>query len=290
MLYLPAGLPAAHILTTETSTYDIADAATVRHRYEILLLNLMPEKARTELDIARMLAATGEDIRLHLIRMAQQPCKTTPAVYMDTYYRDFDAAAAGTYDALIVTGAPVEHLPFSEVTYWESLCRVMDWAGQNVARRLYICWAAQAALYHHYGIEKTALPQKMFGIFRQQVCQPDAPLMDGLSPEFSMPGSRHTGIDAADIRRHHLCLLAQSEESGVGVVTSGDGRDVYVTGHLEYAADTLQREYRRDRAKGLAIAPPRYYYHHDDPERGIDFSWARAAERFYANWVRGIKA
>ena len=290
MLYLPKGLPAADILTSEG--YDVAVCnrhpahALADGTARILLLNLMPEKAVTELDIARVLARTGRDLTLIHMKISGQSYKNTPQCHMDAFYTDFEALQAERFDGLIITGAPVEHLPFEQVRYWPQLCTIFDWADTHVTSTLFICWAAQAGLYHHYGVHKQPLPEKMFGIFSQDVLVFDHPLMNGLFPSFPMPNSRHTEVNAADIIRAGLLLLAQSAESGTGVAATADGRRVFVVGHLEYAAETLHREYLRDKAKGLPIRPPRHYYNETgNPHSGVTCVWQPAARTFYANWV-----
>lgn len=298
MLYLPHNLSAAATLQSEgcdVGVYDIADSAAwsppPRSVRRVLFLNLMPKKAETELDIARMLAERDVDVALLPMKIAGQTYKTTPMEHMTAYYRDFEDFASGHYDGLIITGAPVEHLPFEEVRYWEPLCNIMDWAATHVHSTLCICWGAQAALYHLYGVPKYPLSAKMFGIFEQQVLSPAnavPPLMEGLSPTFKMPNSRHTEVRRADIEAAGVELLAASRESGVGVMQSRDGRYVFIVGHLEYHAATLDSEYRRDLGKGLPIAPPRHYYLNDRPDNGIDFSWLTAARRFYGNWLHSL--
>lgn len=251
----------------------------------VLFLNLMPEKEKAELDTCHMLAASPRDVQLFPVKIAGLTYKNTPQAHMDAFYLDFERVEQGRFDGLIINGAPLEHLPFEEVRYWPQLCRIMDWSLTHTRSVLHICWGAQAGLYHHYGIPKYPLARKMFGIFPQQTCGP-SPLLRGLAPAFPMPGSRHTEVRAADIRhRPELRLLAESDESGVGVVIDEARRRVFCMGHLEYGAKTLESEYLRDKAKGLSIAPPEHYYEGDDPERPILFSWNAAARTFYANWL-----
>lgn len=305
MLYLPNDIPCSLTLMAEGSAVSQyaktcflngADASVLfpEGTKKILFLNLMPQKAVTELDVARMMAATGEDVALIPMKIARQTYKTTPMEHMERFYLDFETLEHHSYDGLIITGAPVEHLPFEQVRYWPQLCRIIDWARAGGAHStLYICWGAQAGLYYNYGISKHPLPAKRFGIFRHEVptALPTPPLqglLSGLAPTFPMPHSRHTEVRAADFAPHPLHLLAVSEESGVGLAATEDGREVYITGHLEYEPHTLENEYRRDVAKGLPILPPEHYYHHDDPTAGIRFSWGEAARVFYRNWVAGL--
>ena len=293
MIYLPQDFPALQSLRAEglaATAYAMGGPCSLppaipQGAKRVLLLNLMPHKAVTDLDIARTLAQTGEDVCLLLMKIAGQTYKTTPMAYVDAYYREFEcyAAAAAAYDGLIITGAPVEQIPFEDVRYWEALCRIIDWADRAVRSTLYVCWGAQAGLYHLYGVPKYALPEKRFGIFAQTV-RLASPLMEGLSPAFPMPNSRHTEVRAADILRHpSLRILADSPESGVGVVASADHRRVFIVGHLEYEPLTLDKEYRRDLSRQLPIHQPEHYYRHDNPEAGVDFVWQASAVQFYGN-------
>lgn len=284
-LILPHGLPAAETLRREGAVLPPAAPEGVRP-LRVLLLNLMPQKAVTELDFARMLCGCSEWVELIPVKIRGQRYKTTPQAHMDRYYTDIDAFEADGADGLIVTGAPVEHLPFEQVRYWPQLCRIMDWAQRRVRSTLYVCWGAQAALYHRYGIAKHGLPAKMFGIFAQNVLAPEEPLFDGIGSPFAMPNSRHTEVRAAEFPSDAgLRLVAASSESGAGVAVADGGRAIFDVGHLEYAPLTLETEWRRDQAKGLPIEMPRHYYHADSPEAGVDYSWREAALRFYANWI-----
>lgn len=284
-LIVPAGLPAIETLRASGTVLHGAAPEGVRP-VRILLLNLMPQKAATELDFARTLAGIGPWVELVPVKIRGQRYKTTPEAHMNRFYTDIDAFEAEGADGLIVTGAPVEHLPFEAVRYWPQLCRIMDWAVRRVRSTLYVCWGAQAALYHRYGIAKHGLPQKMFGVFAQDVLTPEEPLFDGIGSPFAMPNSRHTEVRAAEFPAGDgLRLVAASSESGVGVAMADGGRTIFDVGHLEYAPLTLETEWRRDQAKGLLIQMPRHYYHGDDPARGVDYAWREAAERFYANWI-----
>lgn len=284
MLYLPQDLPAAATLGAQT--FPLQDWQQVSSVKRVLFLNLMPQKQVTELDIARTLHDTGENVQLIPLKIRGQRYKTTPQAYVEQFYLDFEEIAAFCFDRLIITGAPVEQIPFEEVRYWDALCHIMDWADRHVERTLYICWGAQAGLYHHYRIPKYDLPAKCFGIFAQTVHCPDSFLMESLTPAFAMPNSRHTEVRRADILAHAsegLQLVADSPESGVGVVATTDGSRTFIVGHLEYEPYTLDKEYRRDLAKGLPIQSPLHYY---NKEHEVDFVWHEAAVRFYRNWVR----
>lgn len=285
-LILPKGLPAAAVLQTEGAPVVETFSAGVCPLH-VGLLNLMPLKERTELDFARVLSAGQQDVRLALLKLPGQTYHHTPQEHMDAFYADLDPAGSSlALDGLVVTGAPVEQMPFEEVRYWELLCGVMDWARAQVPSTLYICWGAQAALYHFYGVPKYPLPAKRFGIFQQDVRRPLHPLLAGLSSGFAMPHSRHTEVRQADIDRHAaLRTLVSGRESGVGIVATAGSHEVFVTGHLEYAPDTLHKEYVRDLEAGKPIQPPSHYYVDNRPEAGIDYSWAESARTFYRNWL-----
>lgn len=294
MIRLPEGLPALETLSAEGVQATVYRLQNWREWLKkpctpVLLLNLMPMKAVTELDIARMMAHAGEDVMLLPVKIKGQTYKTTPMEHMQRFYVDIeDVMAAPVLPPslrLIVTGAPVEQYAFEEVRYWEALCRIMDWAVKKHIHTLYICWGAQAALYHHYGIPKYALPEKRFGIFEQEVLDDDCPLLRGLSPSFPMPNSRHTEVRREDFHAPHLHIVAEGRESGVGVAYDATKHATYIVGHLEYEPHTLENEYRRDVGKGLPIHVPEYYYADNNPEGEILYQWAGAAQRFYKNWL-----
>ncbi len=298
MLHLPENIPAAETLRQTgfcVKEFSLADAphygANTSAR-RILFLNIMPQKAVTELDFARTLAAAalneggGEvDVVLLPVKIAGQTYKTTPMAHMEAFYRDFEDFEEGCFDGLILTGAPVEHLDFEEVRYWPQLCRIMDWAETHVRSTLYICWGGQAGLYYHYGIPKYGLSAKRFGVFSQTVLDVGMPLMQGLAPCFPMPNSRHTEVRREDFAGKPVRIIAGSEESGVGVAVAEDGRKVFIVGHLEYEPNTLRNEYLRDVAKGLPIAPPQHYFENDDTEAPVLYTWEEAAYHFYRNWL-----
>ncbi len=287
MLHLNAPIPALDTLRAENLPVDVSH---VSGALSVWLLNLMPEKAVTECDLCRMLAASGEEINLTLVKIPGQIYKTTPQEYMNRYYVDLDETrmATASIDGLIITGAPLEHMDFTAVRYWPQLCHLMAWSIEHVRSTLNICWAAQAALHFHHGVEKHPLSQKMFGIFSQSVLMPTHPLMAELDTTFPMPHSRHTEVRAAEFPSS-LRILAESTESGPAIVVDDACRQVFAIGHLEYEASTLDREYRRDRNKGLDIQLPLHYYHNDRPDDGPDFSWRTAALTFYRNWVRSLR-
>lgn len=286
MLYVNSPIPAIETLRAEGLDVVVGRPSGVPR---IGLLNLMPEKVATEHDYCRMLAHSGRTLSLVLLRLPGQTYKTTPQEYVETHYEVLDLdGEAPDLDGLIVTGAPLEQLPFESVRYWAALCRLFDWSARHVQSTLCVCWAAQAALYHSYGLPKFALAEKCFGIFEQEVLLPGHPLLNGLASSFPMPHSRHTAVDFSALPDRCL-ILAAGLDTGVGIVTDETLRRVMVIGHLEYASDTLDREYRRDLAKQLPIQLPQHYYHGDDPTQGIDFSWRETALTFYRNWVISLE-
>lgn len=282
MLYLPQGIPVSEKLSS--MPYNLNTWKEIQNCKRVLLLNLMPLKAQTELDIARTICKTDIDVQLIPIKIKGQTYKTTPMEHMMAFYLDFEVVEADWFDGLIITGAPVEQIPFEQVRYWTQLCHIMDWAKNNVERTLYICWGAQAGLYHSYGIKKYLLPEKRFGVFQQKVIR-SSPLMKNLSPYFPMPNSRHTEVRREDIMpfsAEGLEIFAESEESGVGVVATIDRRSTFIVGHLEYEPYTLHHEYHRDLAKSLPIHMPEHYY---KPDGTVDYVWQQAAIQFYTNWL-----
>lgn len=283
-IFLPQGMSCSEVL--QTSTYSLHDWQGVGGCLRVLFLNLMPVKVDTELDIARTLSfSTKRKVQILPMKIKGQTYKTTPMEHMEQLYLDFEEFAPYRFDRLIITGAPLEQMPFEEVRYWPQLQQIMHWADDHVERTLYICWAAQAGLYEHYGINKYALKNKMFGIFDQRVLCSGSFLMRGLAPSFKMPNSRHTEVRLVDVERASgkgLQLIAASNESGVGVMTSQDCRRTFIVGHLEYAADTLDKEYKRDLSKNLPIKAPLHYY---NEEKQIAFSWQGDATKFYRNWL-----
>lgn len=295
MLYLPAGLPAVETLRQEMKNvqeYVVPRSGTeVREKpqngLQILFLNLMPQKAVTELDVARSLVDIDLPIVLIPMKISGQVYKNAPIGHMEAYYTDFEDLCLGYYDGLIITGAPIELLKFEEVRYWNELCQIMGWAKSHVSSTLYICWGAQAGLYYHFGVPKYELEQKLFGVFPQQVKNSKCSLMQGMGTVFPMPTSRYTEVRAIDFPRgDELEVIAESEESGIGVVVSHAGREVFITGHLEYEPLTLHNEYTRDLKKGIPIKPPVNYYQSELPELPVVYSWERVAHLFYENWIR----
>lgn len=285
-IYLPQHLPAIETVRAEGLPVFGGRPGNGTHALRVLFLNLMPMKQTTELDFIRVLAPFEGAVELIPMKIAGQTYKHASPEYMNAFYRDFEALQDDCYDGLIVTGAPVEQMPFENVRYWPQLCRIFSWARKNVRSTLYICWGAQAGLFYHHGISKHPIPEKMFGIFPQQILAPQEKLFAGAGPSILMPQSRHTEVRETDIAlKPELRVLARSEESGVAIVKTRGRNEIFVTGHLEYAALTLHNEYGRDRSRGLHILPPAHYYPSDNASLAPAFTWRADALRFYQNWL-----
>ena len=287
-LTLPDKLPAIELLKKENIfVMDTTRAASQDIRpLRIAVLNLMPLKITTETDLVRLLSNSPLQIELSFMKVKSHTSKNTPIEHMQAFYTDFEEMRQHKYDGFIITGAPVEHLDFEEVGYWEEMKEIFEWARHNVTSTLYICWAAQAGLYHHYGIPKYPLEKKMFGIFKHTIANPELPIFRGFDDEFHVPHSRHTEVRREDIERHpELSILAESEESGVYMVMAREGREIFLTGHSEYSPLTLDTEYRRDLAKGLPIEMPQHYYPNDDPEQPPLVRWRGHANLLFNNWL-----
>ena len=254
---------------------------------EIAIVNLMPTKIATETQILRLLGNTPLQVNITLLRTAEHVSKNTPLEHLERFYKTFDEIRDLHFDGMIVTGAPVEHLPFEQVDYWEELMRIMNFASTgHVFSTLYICWAAMAALYHFYGIPKHDLPSKRFGVFECSVLEPTSNLFRGFDDVFYAPHSRHTEVLTKDVLRvPELTVLADSREAGLTTVESRDHTQVFMTGHLEYDRDTLDKEYKRDVAKNLPINLPRHYYPGDNPDATPVVNWRAHASLFYSNWL-----
>jgi len=287
-LRLPDRLPAIDLLKQEnifvmdTTRAHAQDIRPLR----IVVLNLMPLKITTETDLIRLLSNTPLQLDISFMKLKSHTPKNTPIEHMMMFYRDFEQIRHEKFDGMIITGAPVEMMPFESVGYWAEITDVFEWARHNVTSTLYICWAAQAGLYYHYGVPKYALPKKMFGIFRQHVYDPRMPIFRGFDDTFMMPHSRHTEVRLDDIAANpELQLLADSPESGVSIVMARGGREFFITGHLEYAPNTLDNEYRRDKDIRTDVDLPRNYYIDDDPQKGPRVTWRAHANLFYRNWI-----
>ena len=287
-LKLPNNLPAIEALKEENIFVmddDRANSQDIRP-LRIAILNLMPIKERTEIDLIRLLSNTPLQLDITFMKVPGHESKNTSSDHMKQFYTSFEHLQDQKFDGMIITGAPLEHLAFEDVTYWTWIQTIFDWARTHVTSTMYICWAAQAALYHFYNIPKYPLPQKMFGVFKHHSLDPKAQIFRGFDDVFYMPQSRHSEVRAEDISKvEELKIMAESWESGVYMVMAREGREIFVTGHSEYAPDTLDSEYRRDLAKGLAINPPVNYYKDNDPEQEIIVRWRSTANLLFANWL-----
>ncbi len=285
---IPNNLPAYQVLQNENIfVMDENRAVTQDIRpMKIAILNLMPLKEVTETQLLRVLGNTSLQVEpVFLATETYQP-KNTDQAYLNAFYRTFEEIKDDVFDGFIITGAPVETIPFESVQYWEELTKIMEWADQNVFSTLYICWGAQAGLYYRYGIDKYDLPEKRFGVFSHQIYSPTVKLLRGFDDRFNAPHSRHTEVRKEDIVKHpDLMILAESEEAGVHIVANRDLRHVYVMGHGEYDFDTLDQEYRRDLAKGMAIDPPQNYYRDNDPNNEPLVTWRSHGNMLFANWL-----
>ena len=253
---------------------------------EVLILNLMPIKQDTELQLLRALSNTPLQINITFLQLESHVSKNTSASHLNQFYQTFSDISNRNFDGLIITGAPVEQMEFEEVTYWDELIKIMDWSDGHVTSTLHICWGAQAGLYHFYGVPKYPLQKKMFGIFQQKPLDPSQPIFRGFDDIFNMPHSRHTEVRREDIEKvPGLDILAESPESGVSIVMARGGREFFVTGHLEYAPNTLDKEYKRDMGKRDDVDLPKNYYYHDDPNEEPLVTWRAHANLFYSNWI-----
>ena len=287
-LTLPDRLPAIELLKHENIfVIDNTRAVTQDIRpLRIAVLNLMPIKITTETDLVRLLSNTPLQIELSFMKLKSHTSKNTPVEHMKAFYTDFELMRNQKYDGMIITGAPVEHLRYEDATYWSELQEIFDWTRTHVTSTLFICWAAQAGLYHFYNVPKYQLDKKMFGIFEHRPIQPTHPLFRGFDSSFFAPHSRHTEVRKEDIEKvPSLTLLSESEDAGVHIVSARGGREFFITGHSEYAPNTLDQEYKRDLSKGLPIEMPRNYYKNNDPEQGVDVKWRAHANLLFSNWL-----
>jgi homoserine O-succinyltransferase/O-acetyltransferase len=285
---IPHQLPAIKVL--EQENIFVMDDTRAQHQdirpLRIAVLNLMPVKVTTETDLIRLLSNTPLQLELDLVKIMGHTPKNTPEEHMQAFYTDFSQIKHKKYDGLIITGAPVEQMEYEDVTYWDELREILEWAKHHVQSSLFICWASMAALYHYYGVPKYPLDKKMFGVFHHTAVNPQLPIFRGFDDEFHLPQSRHTEIRAEDIDKvPGLEVIAESDESGVGIVKDKGGRRIFVTGHFEYSANVLDLEYRRDLASNLPIQPPKHYYKKDDPNRNPVVRWRGHANLFFQNWL-----
>ena len=285
---IPDALPATE--TLESENIFVMTEFRALHQdirpLRVLILNLMPTKIATETQIMRKLSNTPLQCEVELLRTSSHEAKNVSAQHLDTFYRTFDEVRDSNFDGLIITGAPVEQLDFADVDYWDELVEIMDWSTTNVHSTFHICWGAQAGIYHHYGIPKYELENKLFGVFDHEVVKPSSPLVRGFNDSFRAPHSRYTEVHAADIEAHpDLELIAVSDEAGVYIAKSTDSRHFFVFGHPEYDADTLMAEYERDIAKSLDMPLPRHYFPNDDPTQAPRVTWRAHAQLLYTNWL-----
>lgn len=253
---------------------------------QIVILNLMPIKQDTELQLLRALSNTPLQIDITFLNMKSHISQNTSANHLNRFYESFDDIRWKKYDGLIITGAPVEHMEYEEVDYWQELCEVMEWSKTNVTSTFHICWGAQAGLYYHYGLQKHILPQKVFGVFEHKVMNRKIPIVRGFDDYFMAPHSRHTEVRSEDIHAcKDLTVLAESDEVGVYLAMAGDGKQFFVMGHSEYDRLTLQEEYFRDLKKGMDIQVPKNYFPDDDPTRKPHLQWRSHSNNLYSNWL-----
>ena len=291
-IVIPKDIPAFSILKKENifvMPKKRAESQDIRP-IEIAVVNLMPTKIETETQLLRLLANTPLQVNLTLIKTATYKATNASENHMERFYKTFDEVKDVRFDGMIVTGAPVENLDFKEVAYWEELKRIFDYADKMVTSTIFICWGAQAAMYHYYGIEKKALPKKLFGVFTHHKVHfdPPDPLMRGISDEFHVCHSRHSTVRESDIRRDkRLKILATSHRAGVAIASSTDHSQIFVLGHMEYDRDTLKKEYERDLAKGLPIEKP-FCYFADKECTKINMNWSSTANLFYNNWLNFV--
>ncbi|MGX8698879.1 MAG: homoserine O-acetyltransferase MetA [bacterium] len=285
---IPEGLPAADTLASEnifTMTEGRAISQDIRP-LRIAILNLMPTKVATETQLARVLGNTPLQVEIELIQTRTHKATHVSEDHMLAFYKTFEDVKYRTFDGLVITGAPVEHLPFEEVEYWDELTEIMEWSKTNVTSTFHICWGAQAGLYYHYGIPKRQLAHKLFGVFPHRVEYKNPILLRGFDDVFMAPHSRHTTVLREDVEKvPALRILASSEEAGIYAIFTGGGKQVFVFGHSEYDPDTLKREYERDKALGLPIEVPKNYFPNDDPTRPPLVTWRSHANLLYSNWL-----
>ncbi|GGA27305.1 homoserine O-acetyltransferase MetA [Psychrobacillus lasiicapitis] len=285
---VPKQLPATELLKKEkifVMDEERAVAQDIRP-LNIIILNLMPEKERTELQLLRLLGNTPLQVNIEFMHMATHESKNVSKTHLNTFYTTFEDIKHRKYDGMIITGAPIEHLAFEDVNYWEEMVQIMDWTKTNVTSVLNICWGAQAALYHHYGIEKYELSKKCFGVFAHRLSDLTVDLVRGFNDVFNAPVSRFTSVSYDDIKKHpELNLLSISDESGVFLVISNDAKQIMVTGHLEYDATTLADEYNRDLSKGIDMDIPANYFPNDDPANEPLNTWRSHTHLLFSNWL-----
>ena len=285
---IPNDLPAAATLQSE-NIFVMPETRAVTQDIrplEILILNLMPTKIETETQFSRLLGNSPLQVHLEFLHTRSHVAKNVSAEHLFTFYKTFDEIRDCRYDGMVITGAPVELMPFEEVEYWDELCQIMEWSKTHVHSTLHICWGAQAGLYYHYGIQKHRLPQKLFGVFPHRVEYKNPILLRGFDDVFMVPHSHHTTVLREDIEKvPALKIAAGSEEAGVYAIFTAGGHQVFLTGHAEYDPDTLKREYERDKALGLPIAVPKNYFPNDDDTQAPMVTWRSHAHLLFSNWL-----
>lgn len=287
-IQIPNDLPAVGTLHNENIFVMPENRAVAQdiRPLEIVLLNLMPTKIATETQFSRLLGNTPLQVHLELMHTSTHLSKNVGKDHLLNFYKSFDELKDRKFDGMVITGAPVEHMPFEEVDYWPELCRIMEWSKTNVHSTFHICWGAQAGLYYHYGIPKQELPEKLFGVFLHEADYKRSILLRGFDDTFWVPHSRHTTVARADIEKvPQLKILASSKQAGVYAVASKGGRQVFVTGHSEYDPDTLEKEYLRDKSQGLPIRVPENYYPNDDDTQVPLVRWRAHANLLFSNWL-----
>lgn len=285
---IPNDLPAKEILEKENIfVMDNQRAYTQDIRpLNIAILNLMPEKEKTETQLLRLLGNSPLQVNITLLVPETHQPKTTAKTHLDSFYTVFSKVKDRKFDGMIITGAPIEHLPFEEVTYWNELEEIMEWTTTNVTSTLHICWGAQAGLYYHYGIEKYELPRKLSGVFPHRILKENVELLRGFDEVFNVPHSRYTETRKSDIENEpNLTLLCESDEAGVFLVVNNDGTQIYLTGHLEYDVSTLKEEYERDTKKGIDISVPENYFPNNEPSALPIHTWRSHANLLFTNWL-----
>ena len=287
-IQIPNDLPAAGILQRENIFVMTQTRATTQdiRPLEIVVLNLMPTKITTETQLTRLLGNTPLQVKLELMHTTSHQSKNVSPEHLLTFYKSFDELKNRKFDGMVITGAPVEQMPFEEVDYWPELCEIMEWSKTNVHSTFHICWGAQAGLYYHYGVRKHELPQKLFGVYEHQADYKRSILLRGFDDHFWVPHSRHTTVLREDIEAiPELKIIASSPDAGVYAVMSKGGRHIFVTGHSEYDPETLQKEYLRDKNLGLPIQPPANYFPDDDDTREPVVRWRGHANLLFSNWL-----
>ncbi len=285
---IPNGLPAAETLHNENIFVINETRATTQdiRPLKILLLNLMPTKIATETQFARLLGNSPLQVEMELLQTASHKATHVSEAHMLSFYKTFDEIKDEKFDGMVITGAPVELMDFEQVAYWDELCEIMDWSQSHVTSTLHICWGAQAGLYHHYGVRKVNLDKKLFGVYPHTADYKQSMLLRGFDDVFMVPQSRYTTVERAEIEKiPELKIIASSEETGVFIAMTDRGRQIFVTGHLEYDADTLKNEYLRDKAKGDDIAVPKNYFPDDDDTKAPRVTWRSHANLLYSNWL-----